>query len=142
MDCPDGRDYDIYDYPFTDSDGSAMIMEMGIDITEVHKAQVALEEVNRTLEQRVAERTSKLANANKRLQDEIEQRRKAEVALLQAKEDWESAHSTPCRSYCSAGRPAPHCARQPSYGGIRGSGSGTMHRSAMLRVCAWHRWAS
>jgi PAS domain S-box-containing protein len=31
---PDGRDYDIYDFPFTDADGSPLIMEMGIDVTE------------------------------------------------------------------------------------------------------------
>ena len=30
---PDGRNYDIFDYPFTDADGSPLIMEMGIDIT-------------------------------------------------------------------------------------------------------------
>ncbi|HTP65888.1 MAG TPA: PAS domain-containing protein, partial [Geobacteraceae bacterium] len=43
---PDGRDYDIYDYPFVDSDGSAMILEMGIDITEQRQAQKALTEMN------------------------------------------------------------------------------------------------
>jgi PAS domain S-box-containing protein len=31
---PDGRNYDIYDFPFTDADGSPLIMEMGIDVTE------------------------------------------------------------------------------------------------------------
>lgn len=30
---PDGRNYDIYDFPFKDNDGSSMIMEMGIDVT-------------------------------------------------------------------------------------------------------------
>src|SRR5208283_4484910 len=35
---PNGRDYDIYDFPFTDTDGSFMILEMGIDITEKAKA--------------------------------------------------------------------------------------------------------
>lgn len=39
---PDGRNYDIYDFPFTDSDGARMILEMGIDITEVKRAQEAL----------------------------------------------------------------------------------------------------
>jgi hypothetical protein len=41
---PDKRDYDIYDYPFVDSDGSKMILEMGIDITEQKQAQEALRE--------------------------------------------------------------------------------------------------
>ncbi len=31
---PDGRNYSIFDYPFVDTDGSRLIMEMGIDITE------------------------------------------------------------------------------------------------------------
>ncbi len=36
---PNGRDYDIYDFPFTDTDGSPMILEMGIDITERKRAE-------------------------------------------------------------------------------------------------------
>lgn len=39
---PDKRSYDIYDYPFLDSDGSALILEMGIDITDQKHAQEAL----------------------------------------------------------------------------------------------------
>ena len=34
---PDNRNYDIYDFPFTDADGSTLILEMGIDITEENK---------------------------------------------------------------------------------------------------------
>lgn len=41
---PDGRQYDIYDFPFTDSDGSTLIMEVGVDITEVKLATQALRE--------------------------------------------------------------------------------------------------
>ena len=36
---PNGRDYDIYDFPFIDTDGAFMILEMGIDITEQRKAE-------------------------------------------------------------------------------------------------------
>ena len=39
---PNGRDYDIYDFPFTDTDGSFLILEMGIDITERNKAVEAM----------------------------------------------------------------------------------------------------
>jgi len=39
---PDGRSYDIFDFPFTDSDGSPLIMEVGIDITERKRAEAAL----------------------------------------------------------------------------------------------------
>ena len=38
---PDGCNYDIYDFPFTDTDGSRLIMEVGIDITERKQAEEA-----------------------------------------------------------------------------------------------------
>jgi PAS domain S-box-containing protein len=43
---PDGRNYDIYDFPFKDTDGSNLIMEVGIDITERKQAE---EEVKQSL---------------------------------------------------------------------------------------------
>jgi PAS domain S-box-containing protein len=49
---PDGRIYDIYDFPFTDTDGFPLIMEMGIDITERKRAEEALkaaQQYNRSL---------------------------------------------------------------------------------------------
>lgn len=57
---PDGRDYEIRDFPFRNSDGSSMIMEVGIDVTEINQAKQALREANALLEQRVAERTAEL----------------------------------------------------------------------------------
>jgi PAS domain S-box-containing protein len=64
---PDGRIYDIYDFPFTDTDGSNLIMEMGIDITEQKLAQEALlkshdelEQSHDELERRIQERTRDL----------------------------------------------------------------------------------
>ena len=36
---PDGSVIDVYDFPFTDVDGSPMILEMDIDITERKKAE-------------------------------------------------------------------------------------------------------
>ena len=39
---PDGHNYDVFDFPFTDTDGSTLILEMGIDITERKRAQEAL----------------------------------------------------------------------------------------------------
>jgi PAS domain S-box-containing protein len=36
---PDNRDYDIYDFPFAEEDGSTLILEMGIDITERKRAE-------------------------------------------------------------------------------------------------------
>jgi signal transduction histidine kinase len=39
---PDGRNYFVYDFPFTDVDGSTLILEMGIDITERKRAEEEL----------------------------------------------------------------------------------------------------
>ncbi|MEW6418144.1 MAG: PAS domain S-box protein [Nitrospirota bacterium] len=44
---PDGRNYYIFDYPFKDRDGSTLILEMGIDITERKKAVEKLEQSER-----------------------------------------------------------------------------------------------
>ncbi|MFH1032557.1 MAG: PAS domain S-box protein [Chloroflexota bacterium] len=71
---PDGKNYDIYDYPFKDTDGSLMIMEMGIDITVQKRAQEALLKAYDELETRVQERTTEL-------REEISERKKAEAAL-------------------------------------------------------------
>ncbi|MBN1757666.1 MAG: PAS domain S-box protein [Chitinispirillaceae bacterium] len=43
---PDNRNYEIHDFPFTDTDGSPLIMEMGIDVTDRKKAEAALIEAN------------------------------------------------------------------------------------------------
>jgi PAS domain S-box-containing protein len=39
---PDGHNYDVSDFPFTDTDDSTLILEMGIDITERKRAEEAL----------------------------------------------------------------------------------------------------
>jgi PAS domain S-box-containing protein len=39
---PNGHNYDIYDYPFTNTDGSPLIMEIGVDVTAHKQAQTAL----------------------------------------------------------------------------------------------------
>jgi PAS domain S-box-containing protein len=57
---PDGRNYDIFDFPFKDTDGSPLIMEMGIDITEQKQAQAALQKAHAELETKVRERTREL----------------------------------------------------------------------------------
>lgn len=43
---PDGRDYYIYDFPFVDTNGATLIMQMGIDITEHKQAEKAFQEAS------------------------------------------------------------------------------------------------
>jgi PAS domain S-box-containing protein len=43
---PDDRNYHIYDFPFKDTDGSTLIMEVGFDITERKLAEEKLERMN------------------------------------------------------------------------------------------------
>jgi PAS domain S-box-containing protein len=43
---PDGRDYDIYDFPFVEADGSTLILEMGIDITERKRVEKQIRDVS------------------------------------------------------------------------------------------------
>jgi len=39
---PDSRNYHVFDFPFADTDGSALILEMGIDVTERKQAEEGL----------------------------------------------------------------------------------------------------
>jgi len=41
---PDCRNYDIYDFPFVEADGSTLILEMGIDVTDRKKAEAMVQE--------------------------------------------------------------------------------------------------
>jgi nitrogen fixation negative regulator NifL len=43
---PDGHNYDVFDFPFTDADGSSLILEMGIDITGRKHAEDKLRQLN------------------------------------------------------------------------------------------------
>jgi PAS domain S-box-containing protein len=65
---PDGRHYDIYDFPFIDTDGSFLILEMGIDVTERRRAEEEIRKLNAELDQRVQRRTAELEAANRELE--------------------------------------------------------------------------
>jgi nitrogen fixation negative regulator NifL len=43
---PDNKNYDVYDFPFQDVDGSTLILEMGIDITRRKQAEENLRQLN------------------------------------------------------------------------------------------------
>ena len=57
---PDGHNYYIYDFPFKQSDGSKLIMEVGIDVTVEKRVQKALHKAQDSLEVRVQDRTREL----------------------------------------------------------------------------------
>jgi signal transduction histidine kinase len=65
---PDGSVIESHDFPFTDVDGSPMILEMDIDITARRRAEEKIRDLNATLERRVVERTAELAAANQELE--------------------------------------------------------------------------
>lgn len=86
---PDGCIYEVFDFPFTDSDGSTKILEMGIDITGRKRAEAELEKYRNQLEELVKERTDQLEAANARLQMEIADRRQMEEELRRSKDELE-----------------------------------------------------
>ena len=57
---PDGRNYYIYDFPFKDVDGSTVIMEVGLDITDHKRTEDELRRHKENLERTVKERTEEL----------------------------------------------------------------------------------
>jgi two-component system CheB/CheR fusion protein len=86
---PDGRIYDVYDFPFIDTDGSTLIMETGFDITDRKRVEEDLRTHKEHLEEMVRERTSELESKNVQLAAEIEEHKRTAEALGRAKEDWE-----------------------------------------------------
>jgi len=65
---PDGRNYYIYDFPFTDTDGTTLILEMGLDVTENKRTEAELQTYRHHLEEMVKLRTSQLAETNHELE--------------------------------------------------------------------------
>ncbi|MDR3726555.1 MAG: PAS domain S-box protein [Terracidiphilus sp.] len=79
----DGSLIDAYDYPFTDLDGSSLVLQMGVDITERRRAENALETHREELEALVSERTRQLQTANLQLESDVRELARAE-SLLEA----------------------------------------------------------
>jgi len=63
---PDKRNYDIYDFPFFNTDGSMMILEMGIDITDQINIELELKKHRQHLEMLVKEKTGELQESEER----------------------------------------------------------------------------
>ncbi len=70
---PDGRNYEIHDFPFADVDGSPLVMEVGLDITERKQAEAELAKHREHLEELVQERTGQLQAANLQLHVQAEE---------------------------------------------------------------------
>ncbi|MBZ5496230.1 MAG: response regulator [Acidobacteriia bacterium] len=77
----DGRNYHIFHFPFTDSDGATLTLAMGIDITERERAEAELRRYREHLEELVRQRTEEIEARNARLAAEIAERKQAEEAL-------------------------------------------------------------
>jgi len=64
---PDGHDYEVSTYPFLDTDGSRLLLRVGIDITHRKQAEVALLQRTRQLAHLAAELTMAEHHERKRL---------------------------------------------------------------------------
>lgn len=81
---PDGHHYDIIDLPFKDVDGSDLILEMGIDITQKIMGEKELEKYRNKLEEMIEERTLLLKRSNENLKQEIKRQDKTQKELRES----------------------------------------------------------
>ncbi|GAA6619953.1 ATP-binding protein [Scytonema sp. NUACC26] len=72
VDSKTGNVYQIYDYPFKNMNGEPMVVEMGLDITAVKKAEAALRQ-----------REKELTQKNQQLQKALTQLKKTQAQLIQ-----------------------------------------------------------
>lgn len=72
VDSKTGHVYQIYDYPFINMNGEPMVVEMGLEITAVKKAEMALRQ-----------REKELLEKNQLLQETLTQLKKTQAQLIQ-----------------------------------------------------------
>lgn len=80
----DGTVLDVFSSPFTDGDGTILILEIAVDITERRRAEMELIDYREHLEMLVKERTSQLQSAYAQLEADIAERKLAQQALLRS----------------------------------------------------------
>ena len=68
---PDGRSYAVFDYPFTDVDGSPLILELGLDITARQASEAALRESEEKLRYLSAQLLTAQESERKRIATEL-----------------------------------------------------------------------
>jgi two-component system sensor histidine kinase UhpB len=88
---PDSSLIEAYDFPFTDLDGSSLILEMGLDVTDRRRAEIELQRHREHLEELVAERTRQLETVNARLENEIRQLEHAQQKIREGAATLEAA---------------------------------------------------
>ncbi len=91
---PDNTRMETFDFPFTDIDGSSLILEMGTDITARRRVEIELKKHREHLEELVAERTRQLEAANARLAAEIRELERAQRQVSESRAKLEAALSS------------------------------------------------
>jgi PAS domain S-box-containing protein len=91
---PDDTLMEAHDFPFTDLDGSSLILEMGLDITDRRRAETELKRYRGHLEELIAERTRQVEAANAQLAAEIRELEKAKQELSESRAKLEAALSS------------------------------------------------
>jgi PAS domain S-box-containing protein len=83
---PGDRVIDTQSAPFTDVDGSQLILKMDVDVTEQRQVQAELDAHREHLEELVKQRTSELEEINARIEAELALRSRIEKALRLSEE--------------------------------------------------------
>jgi two-component system sensor histidine kinase UhpB len=85
---------DTHNFPFTDLDGSSVILEVSVDITEQRKAESELRSHRERLEELVRERTRQLEVANTQLESDIDKLERAQMNLAASEAKLKAALSS------------------------------------------------
>lgn len=81
---PDGSILELHEFPFSDRDGTELILECGLDVTDQRRAGTELRTYRERLEELVSERTRELQAAKAQLETEVEQMARAQEKIAQS----------------------------------------------------------